>query len=163
MNLFDFLNKILVRIFNTLCGTNMYFLGLFVFCIVCAYLCAWITDSEVFKNILIKLGITRTFNKNIWADVINSGDYLEVYLSDPERIYYGQVDYIEEDSENPWLVLSNYTVKSPDGENTDHVANQQHYAMLNTSKVTRIKIVRADPQEKKKLPKFLFRRLDRKS
>ena len=88
---FDLLNGLLIRRLGTHFGTNGYFLGLFCFSLICAFLCAKYIDSGLFKFLISKLGITRSINKNIWADSINSGDYLEVYLENPDMRYFGLV------------------------------------------------------------------------
>ena len=108
---------------------------------------ARISDSQSFKDFLSKICIKRTINKNIWADAIKPGDYLEVYFEEPKRIYYGQAVFIEEEASDPWIVLKNYYVRKPREKLADHQKNSQHFAMFNTSKISRIKIVRPEPQK----------------
>lgn len=154
--LFDFINKALVFFFGIKFGTNAYFIGLFAFCLLCAYLCARLSDSKWFKRLTSKLGVKRTINKNIWADAISPGDYLEIYIGDPEIRYYGLVQYIEEDAENPWIVLSKYYVVKPDGKKIDHTKDEQLQAMICASRITRIKITHSESTKEKDQEKPLL-------
>jgi len=140
--LFDLLNGFLVGLFGVHLGTSAYFLGFFACCLCVAYLCAKLTETTFFKSLISKLGIKRSINKNIWADTINPGDYLELYLENPDMRYFGQVDKVEEDTESPWIVLSKYSIVKADNMKIDHADNPKLLAMLNVKKITRVKIVR---------------------
>ena len=58
----------------------VYVITLLVFAVLLAYILARITQSSRFNCILSKIGVARTTNPNIWADVIKPDCWLMVYL-----------------------------------------------------------------------------------
>lgn len=72
--------------------------------------------AKWFNSMILKLGIQRTVNQNIWDDVLRPNCWLMIYSKDGKRVYYGQYRYGEESKSEPVIALMHYQVMNMDGE-----------------------------------------------
>lgn len=77
-----------------------------------AFISAKLINSNLFRQIFKKLGITRTFNRNIWQDLMDKEHSLwaDVRSKKLQRHYFGQIVLVEEFERYPRIVLSRYTI-----------------------------------------------------
>lgn len=149
-------NVLLVKKLGVLItGPYAFHISEILFTVVLAYIYFRFVNSTLCKNIFTKLKICRTVNNSIWADAIETGDWIQVYFDEDNISYYGLVCLIEEGTSHPQVVLSYYRVKKKgrivedywDDDNT-HQAKEckktktKNYALIDTAKCKRIEIIR---------------------
>lgn len=88
----------------------LYTIILFVIIIIFAYILGLICHTKWFNNLLLKIGIHRTVNEDIWLDIIYDGCYLQIFSKDGTKSYFGMCKYHEENSKEPIVVLYKYKV-----------------------------------------------------
>lgn len=111
--------------------------------------------SKYCSNILKKLGFSKSFNPNIFDDIIDkeNGTWIVVYIPEERVVYQGVLQRYEdsEDLENYFLVLSNYKLydyKQHIVEDNLFVPNK--WIMLNTKDISRIEILYSENSQKVK-------------
>lgn len=131
----------LIRILNIEYESMGYCLLLLLFSVILGILVAYITQSKWFNNLLLKTGIKRTTNPNIWDDIIEPNCWLMVYLSSSELVYFGQFKYSEEFAVKPIIVLERYQIIDMDGNiKSDYSNNPSEVAVIDTKNIERIEI-----------------------
>lgn len=75
-------------------------------------------NSVLFRSILKKLNICRTFNQNIWHDLADRKHSVWVDLRSRqlERHYFGLLVLVEDFEKYPRIVLSRYTIYGKNNE-----------------------------------------------
>ena len=131
----------LVRLFNADYESIGYCILLLLFSAILSFILAIITQHEKFNEFLLRVGIKRTTNSNIWEDVIKPNCWLMVYLNSRELVYFGQYKYGEEFEKKPLLVLEHYQVKDLDGKIKTDCSNSSEVAIIDTKDIERIEIV----------------------
>lgn len=83
-----------------------------------AFCASKIFDSVFFRNIFKKIKINRTFNKNIWHDIMDKEHtvWADIRSKTLKRHYYGEIVLIEDFEKYPRIVLSRYTIYDKDNE-----------------------------------------------
>ncbi len=83
-----------------------------------AFCASKIFDSVFFRNIFKKIKINRTFNKNIWHDIMDKEHtvWADIRSKTLKRHYYGEIVLIEDFEKYPRIVLSKYTIYDKDNE-----------------------------------------------
>lgn len=73
-------------------------------------------NSIVFRSILKKFNICRTFNQNIWHDLAdrNHSVWVDLRSTQLKRHYYGLLVLVEDFEKYPRIVLSRYTIYDKD-------------------------------------------------
>ena len=122
--------------------SSTYLIILIVCSTIGAYLLAVLCNTTWFNGLLLKIGIKRTVNSNIWNDVIKTDVWVRVYLkSNPELTYLGQYLYGEEFEREPIIVLANYQLIDTSGNIIiDYSQNPNEKIMLNTKDFERIEL-----------------------
>lgn len=99
-----------------------------------------IIRSEWFGNLLLKLHISRTFNSNIWDDVLKKDTWVRVYMKDGTS-YFGYFMYSEDYEREPIIVLSTYRKYNAATDVVlDYTDKPEELIMLNTANFDRIEI-----------------------
>lgn len=109
------------------------------------YVFSCVVVSDLFKKLLKKLKIYRSVYSNIWNDVIDDvhGLWIKAYMPEEKLIYKGDIVRYEEkkDTENTYLVLSNYTLLNYDGKVIVSRENEDNSCvMINSRNVSRIEL-----------------------
>ena len=79
--------------------------------VVLSYVISRIVVSKKWEVILLKVGIHRTVNENIWADIFKEeGCGVMVSQKDSNVKYYGSMRFYETHNNQPVVALSNYKV-----------------------------------------------------
>lgn len=83
-----------------------------------AFCASKIFDSVFFRNIFKKIKINRTFNKNIWHDIMDKEHtvWADIRSKTLKRHYYGEIVLIEDFEKYPRILLSRYTIYDKDNE-----------------------------------------------
>ena len=73
-----------------------------------AFCASKIFDSVFFRNIFKKIKINRTFNKNIWHDIMDKEHtvWADIRSKTLKRHYYGEIVLIEDFEKYPRIFLS---------------------------------------------------------
>ncbi len=98
---------------------------------------------DKFHRILKKCGVNRSFFKSIWNDLadMNHGVWLRLYLPEDRVVYTGTLRKYEEEQENYYLTISNYSSYSYDEKEIDnYYEDSTKWAALNTKDISRIEI-----------------------
>lgn len=104
------IKTILSQILKTIAeDSGKYLLIGCTFSAVIAYLFGLVCNSRRFNNLLLKLGINRTTNGNIWKDIIRPYTWLLVHINGEEYGYLGEVKNVEEHTSAPKIVLKNFS------------------------------------------------------
>ena len=99
-----------------------------------------IIRAEWFGNLLLKLHISRTFNSNIWDDVLKKDTWVRVYMKDGTS-YFGCFMYSEDYEREPIIVLSTYRKYNAATEEVlNYTDKPEELIMLNTANFDRIEI-----------------------
>lgn len=131
----------LVRIFNIEYESIPYCVLLLIFSALLGLVFAYITQHEKFNSLLLKFGIKRTTNPNIWDDIIKPNCWLMVYLNSRELVYFGQFKYGEEFVNKPLIVLEHYQIMDLDGNiKADYTNDSSEIAIIDTKDIERIEI-----------------------
>lgn len=118
---------------------------LFIFSTVCGYVCALIFKSEKINDLLLKIGVDRTVNDNIWRDVIKKYTWVLYYCKSTKLVYYGQYKYGEEFGSEPIIALIRYQVMDLDGNIIeDNSDDYNQVVLLNTRDFERIELTYED-------------------
>lgn len=93
--IFDLINK---RFFSStfIEGELSYIIGVLVLSIFLGYLCAIIAGTKTFNSLLLKLGVKRTTNQNIWDDIIRPNCWICMLSPTKEVQYIGQFRFGED-------------------------------------------------------------------
>lgn len=119
----------------------LYFIGLFIFSVLISLGIALCVKSRRFNRLLLKIGIQRTVNQNIWDDVLRSNCWLMVYSKDGNRVYYGQYRYGEESKSEPIIALMHYQIMDMDGDILcDYSNDDNELILINLNGFERIEI-----------------------
>ena len=83
-----------------------------------SFILSKIMNSVLFRSILKKLNICRTFNQNIWHDLTDREHSVWVDLRSRqlERHYFGLLVLVEDFEKYPRIVLSRYTIYDKNNE-----------------------------------------------
>lgn len=123
---------------------------------IIGYVFALIVQSECFNDILLKAGIRRTTNQDIWADVIKPFTWVMYYCKDGAKVYYGQFKYGDESGSEPVIALVRYQVISMDGEVIeDNSSDPNQVVLLNTKSFERIELTYEEQEKKIPIDKIL--------
>lgn len=139
-----------------------YYLICLLFTVITAFISGKIVSAKFFNSLLLKMGIQRTTNKNIWSDVLKNNTWLYIYLKDKDLGYIGYHKYSEENCSNPKIVLSHYQLRelSTGKVLVDYSRDKNSLIMIDTRDVEIIEIIYDDNENdsiKDKI-KNLFRR-----
>lgn len=121
--------------------------------VVLSYVVSRIVVSKEWEVILLKVGIHRTVNNNVWADIFKEeGCGVLVSQKDTNIKYYGSMRFYETHNNQPVIALSNYQVfRGNDLEKPieDHSDNSNTMVSLKINADTVVQIYSAN----KKYPK----------
>lgn len=130
-----------VRLLNIEYESTAYCVLLLIFSVLLGMILAYMTQLGKFNYLLLKLGIKRTANSNIWDDVIKPNCWLMVYLSSRELVYFGQFKYGEEFIKKPLIALEHYQIMDLNGNiKADYSNNTSEIAVIDTKDIERIEI-----------------------
>lgn len=130
-----------MRFFNVDYESIGYCVSLFLFAALIGVILSLSAQSKCFNDFLIKIGIKRTTNQNIWDDVIKPDCWLMVYLNSRDLVYLGQFKYGEEFANKPIIVLEHYKVMDLDGNiKADYTTNQAELAIIDTKDIERVEV-----------------------
>ena len=145
------LNYFLVQIYH--CIPHLpkdNFLIYIVVSVVLSYIIGRIVVSKVWEVILLRIGIHRTVNENVWADIFKEeGCGVLISQKDSNIKYYGSMRFYETHNNQPVVALSNYKVfRGSDLENPieDHSDNTNAMVSL---KITADTVVQVYSTQKK--------------
>lgn len=131
----------IVRLLNINYESIGYCFLLFLFSALLGFILATIIQHDYFNNFLIKIGVKRTTNQNIWDDVIKPNCWLMVYLSSRDLVYLGQFKYGEEFVNKPIIVLEHYKIMDLDGNvKADYTDTQSEIAIIDTKDIERVEV-----------------------
>ena len=132
-------------------NTNIYYFLMIVFTLIFAYIFGLIVTNQKFNKILLRVGIKRTTNDNIWDDVIQSYTWLYVHMKGKDFAYLGEVKYVEEHTDNPKIVLCNYKLmKMSTAEAVvDYTDDKTRMVMLSPDDYDIVEIIPADKTKNK--------------
>lgn len=121
--------------------------------IALSYIIGRIVVSKAWEVILLKIGIHRTVNENVWADIFKEeGCGVLISQKDSNIKYYGSMRFYETHNNQPVVALSNYQVfRGNDLENPieDHSGNGNAMVSLKITADTIVQIY----STRKKQPK----------
>lgn len=114
--------------------------------IISAIACCMILNCKTVEKVLQKLGFNKSFNPNIFDDIVDMEYGLRVlaFLPEEEIVYAGAIRRYEdgEDIEDYFIVLSEYTIYGYDGEVIiDRKKDPTQWVMLNTKNISRIELI----------------------
>lgn len=102
--------------------------------VVLSYIIGRIVVSKAWEVILLRIGIHRTVNENIWTDIFKEeGCGVLISQKDSNIKYYGSMRFYETHNNQPVVALSNYKVfRGNDLENPieDHSDNSNAMVSL---------------------------------
>lgn len=128
----------------------LYFISIFIFSAIVAFIISIIVQSKWFSKLLLKIGIKRTMNQNIWDDIIRPNCWLMVYSNDGKRVHYGQYKYGEENKSEPIIALMHYQVRDMDDNVLcDYTQDDNEIVLLNLKNFERIEIVYVEENSNK--------------
>jgi len=113
--------------------------------LILGYIGAKLVLSNWFEKCLRKLGVSKSIHKNFLNDVVDleKGLWVITYLCTEQLMYKGQIRKYEEkdNSENTYIVLSNYTLLDYGGEEIiNYVNDNSKRVLLNTKDISRIEL-----------------------
>jgi len=98
--------------------------------------------TKVFNKFLLKIGIHRTANPDIWLDIIGNGCWLRVFSKDVEKSYLGQCRYHESHKSEPIIVLTNYQILNEYAKTIcNYSDNDTRKIVLNLKDFERVEVV----------------------
>jgi hypothetical protein len=107
-----------------------------------SYVAALICRTKAFNKFLLKIGICRTVNWDIWIDIINNGCWLRVFSKDTEKNYLGQCRFHESHKSEPIVVLTNYQILNEYAEAIcDYSDDETKKIVLNLKDFERVEVV----------------------
>ena len=106
-----------------------------------AVILALIFNSKLMSNIMLTL-LHRTPCDNIWQDVIDykNGSNLCVYLKNKDYYFIGHFIYIEEDSDDPLLAISETKTLDTDTDEMIDELKSSEYTIVKMSDVDYIEV-----------------------
>lgn len=148
------LNYFLVQIYH--CIPHLpkdNFLIYIVVSVVLSYIIGRIVVSKVWEVILLRIGIHRTVNENVWADIFKEeGCGVLISQKDSNIKYYGSMRFYETHNNQPVVALSNYQVfRVNDLENPieDHSDNSNAMVSLKVNADTIVQIYSTQKKQPK--------------
>ncbi|WP_061215029.1 hypothetical protein [Syntrophomonas wolfei] len=133
------------RNWDLLSGVNPKVLAILIAPIT-GYLLARILLSENISCIFRGIAITRSVRNSFLSDIVDfeRGLLALVYLPEERKVYKGHIRKFDDDgeSDNTFILLSNYVKYDYDGEEKDNHENENNYRVLiNTKDISRIELV----------------------
>lgn len=121
--------------------------------VVLSYIISQIVVSKKWEVILLRIGIHRTVNENVWADIFKEkGCGVMISQKDSNMKYYGSMRFYETHNNQPVIALSNYKVfKGNDLEKPieDHSDNSNAMVSLKITTDTVVQIYSAQKKHPK--------------
>lgn len=108
---------------------------------LCAIIFSIISMQKWFSKICIKL-FYKTFSRSIWDEVVDmkNGSNLCLYLRGKDYYLYGHFKFIEENIDDPFIVLSGtYKLDLESNEEIDHLDGNK-YSMVKMSEIEYIEV-----------------------
>ena len=102
-----------------------------------------LSHTDIMNKVLLKLGINRTTNKSIWADVIKNNMVMNIHIKSENVMFVGYHLYTEENVAQPKIVLEKYKILNSETHEIliDHSKNSNQTIMIDTRDVSYIEIV----------------------
>ena len=130
-----------IRLVNAGYESPVYCILLLAFSALLGIFLAYVTQSNKFNRLLLKLKVKRTTNQSIWDDVIEPNCWIMIYLNSTESVYFGQFKYGEEFARKPLVVLEHYKIMDLDGNvKADYSDNPSEIAIIDTKDIERMEI-----------------------
>ncbi|MFW6030184.1 MAG: hypothetical protein ACOCRO_08020 [Halanaerobiales bacterium] len=112
----------------------------FIIAIITAYITYHLSNQNCLMDVI---GLKRTLHTDLFHDLvnINDGPWLIVYLNSDKIIYKGRLVYfrkIDEKEKQFYVVLSNYTSMSYDGNVIDNYEDQEDSIVILNTKESNI-------------------------
>lgn len=125
-----------------------YYLSCLAFTIVTAFISGKIVSSKAINSLLLKVGIQRTVNQDIWNDILQDYTKLYIHLKGKDYAYIGYHKYSEGNCSNPKIVLSHYQLRRlSTGEIvTDYSDDDNRCIMIGTKDVDIVEIIYDDDE-----------------
>lgn len=101
-----------------------------------------LSHTEVVNKVLLRLGINRTINKSIWADVIKNNMIMNIHMKNENKMFVGYHSLTEENKDNPKIVLEKYKILDSETLEilADHSSEPNQTVMIDTGDVSYIEI-----------------------
>lgn len=118
-------------------STSVYLIdmvGMVLFAVILAYIIARILKSQCIQWVFDKLHIPRTLNHSIWNDLLDSKYPMKIQIKIGDKEYVGIFNYGEENTSQPLVALSDYSVNGV-------VAPHNKVVVLDTAKADEVSIV----------------------
>lgn len=107
-----------------------------------SYTAALIFRTISFNKFLLKIGIHRTVNSDIWIDIISNGCWLRVFSKNEQKSYLGQCRFHESHKSEPIVVLTNYQILNEYAEAIcDYSNDDTRKIVLNLKDFERVEVV----------------------
>jgi len=111
---------------------------------ISGFLFTKILTSKPVYLLIKKIGINKSFYRDIWNDIVDFryGQWLRIYLPEERVIYLGKLKRYEETATDKTLiVLSNYASYDYDAEEIDNcIGSPEKIVIINTKDVSRIEL-----------------------
>lgn len=115
---------------------------LVVACLLISYVTALICRTKSFNKFLLKIGIRRTINSDIWLDIVSDGCWLRVFSKDEQKSYLGQCRFHESHKNEPIIVLIKYQILDEYNDVIcDYSNNVNRKIVLNLKDFERVEVV----------------------
>lgn len=130
-------------------GSVQYYIITFIITAVLSYVLGMLMCSNKINSLLTMIGIKRTVNKNIWVDIMRGSKWVYLKHRNRDYGYVGMIKYIEEDKDNPKMVLYHYQLrKISSGEVfLDYINNPLRTILLDTNDYDVIEIIERDSSQ----------------
>ncbi len=132
--------------------SEWYYIGLLLFSVILAYVLGMICVSNKVAELLEKLRIPFTFNKDFWTDIYLKNDWFHIHLKGQDKYYLGKIDYLEENVSNPHIALIDYSVFTKDGKeiNMEREENIQSSLIIQLNDIEYIEALKYSPKKENK-------------
>lgn len=124
--------------------------------IVVAYILGIVVSSKSVNDALLRIGVKRTVNSNMWQDIVGDNMWMFLKFKEEDYGYLGICKYVEEESGKPRILLQKYQLieVSTGNVKVDYSNEANRCILIDTNDIDTIELIYTDSNKDSFLSKI---------
>lgn len=137
-------------------GSAGFYVVTVIITIAVAYILGIVVSSKYVNDVLLRIGVKRTVNSNMWQDIVGDNMWMFLKFKEEDYGYLGICKYVEEESGKPRILLQRYQLieVSTGDVKVDYSNEVNRCILIDTNDIDTIELIYTDNDKESFLSKI---------